>query len=139
MISYTVALFALLGAALSTASVTPTPAAVRSSDTALSARSGIPLTKLFATCVDENLVNCETWQNIGPASACGTLDDIFNNEGLDLTNDVSSVATLNPHTACTLFTSTTCTGRSLFVNGTINALSAFNFDNIANSFSCEQI
>ncbi|KAJ7166196.1 hypothetical protein C8R46DRAFT_1219946 [Mycena filopes] len=73
--------------------------------------SGIfPLYPLIETCVNENLDTC-----------------------------VTCVATLDSRVVCTLFTSTTCTGRSLFVNGTINALSAVNFDNVATSLTCDQV
>ncbi|KAJ7747068.1 hypothetical protein B0H16DRAFT_1726260 [Mycena metata] len=37
---------------------------------------------------------------------------------------------------------TDCTGRSLFLNfdnGTVNALSAFNFDNVAEGFDCTEL
>ncbi|KAJ7174761.1 hypothetical protein C8R46DRAFT_1031363 [Mycena filopes] len=129
MISNTlVALVAVLGATtLASASAIPEP------------RQIFPIIPLFRTCVDENLKDCSDWGELGLSIGCGSLDDPVNAGGLNLANDVSSVATLDPRTGCTLFTSTTCTGRSLFVNGTINALSEVNFDNVANSFSCRQI
>ncbi|KAJ7174774.1 hypothetical protein C8R46DRAFT_1214954 [Mycena filopes] len=128
-------LVALLSATLSSA------AAIRSAaiGPAPASTSGIfPLYPLIETCVNENLDTCVTWSGATLGASCSRLDEIFNS-GIDLKNKISSVATLDSRVVCTLFTSTTCTGRSLFVNGTINALSAFNFDNVATSLTCDQV
>ncbi|KAJ7736159.1 hypothetical protein B0H16DRAFT_1466862 [Mycena metata] len=128
--SMALALLALLSAPFMSASVIPTPAA---------ARGIFPLTPLFTACVNVNINECASWYAFGYASACASLDDPVNSDGIALANQISSVGTLNPRTACTIYTSTTCTGKSLFVNGTINDLSAFGFDNTANSFSCKAL
>ncbi|KAJ7725944.1 hypothetical protein B0H16DRAFT_1698187 [Mycena metata] len=140
--SKTLALFALLSATLVCSSVIRAPAPARLVVGKGPSTDSIPGTVLFETCVDENLVNCVGWEAfalVGRATPadCTSLDDIINT-GINLANDVSSVAVLNARIGCTLYTSSTCDGKSLFINGstTINALSAFNFDNIANSFVC---
>ncbi|KAJ7024913.1 hypothetical protein C8F04DRAFT_1191960 [Mycena alexandri] len=124
------ALFGLLSAPFVSASVIPTPA---------EGRGIFPLNPLFTACVNKNLNQCASWYSFGLASACASLDDPVNSDGIALANQISSVGTLDARTACTIFTSTTCSGKSLFVNGTINDLSAFGFDNIANSFSCRAL
>ncbi|KAJ7034777.1 hypothetical protein C8F04DRAFT_1395327 [Mycena alexandri] len=143
MMSKTLALFALLSATLVCSSVIRAPAPTRLTVGKGPGSDSIPSPVLFETCVDENLVNCVGWQAFAGTpirdtpSGCTSLDDIINT-GINLANDVSSVAVLNARIGCTLYTSSTCDGESLFINGTttINALSAFNFDNIANSFLC---
>ncbi|KAJ7032182.1 hypothetical protein C8F04DRAFT_1108089 [Mycena alexandri] len=147
MMSKTLAVFALLSATLAASSVIRAPVFSPSVSKGPSSDSGLPPpTILFSTCVNENLDDCVDWSGgilgratprAAPAS-CNDLTQIFNT-GIDLANDISSVAVRETHTTCTLYTNNDCSGRSLFLNfdnGTINALSAFNFDNVANSFDC---
>ncbi|KAJ7853496.1 hypothetical protein B0H14DRAFT_3450178 [Mycena olivaceomarginata] len=107
------ALFALLGAASAftvRAPVGPAAAAV-----AHQASIGpIPdAITVLQTCVNVNLNNCLIWT----------------------ASDVSSV-TSGLGIACTLFTSTTCTGASQIINGTLNDLNVVGYNDKANSFTC---
>ncbi|KAJ7036813.1 hypothetical protein C8F04DRAFT_1094463 [Mycena alexandri] len=153
MMSKTLAFFALLSATLAASSVIRAPVSLPLSPSVSKGPSSDsvfpPPTIIFTTCVNENLNDCTDWspfvlRRATPAAtpaSCLDLDQIINT-GIDLTNDISSVAVGNARFGCTLYTNTDCSGRSLFLNfdnGTINALSAFNFDNVANSFNCLEL
>ncbi|KAJ7034840.1 hypothetical protein C8F04DRAFT_554853 [Mycena alexandri] len=155
MISKTLAFFALLSATLTASSVIRAPSPLSLSPSISkgpTSDSIFPPTIVFTTCVNENLDenpdDCVDWgvaniRRAAPADtpplSCSPLDEIINS-GINLAKDVSSVAVRDTSTTCTLYTTENCTGgRKLFLtfeNGTINALSAFGFDNVANSFNC---
>ncbi|KAJ7034841.1 hypothetical protein C8F04DRAFT_1347061 [Mycena alexandri] len=143
MMSKTLAFFALLSATLTASSVIRAPSSLSPSPSVSkgpSSDSIFPPTIVFTTCFDDNFGDCTDWgvaniRRATPAAAplgCNT----------DLASGVSSVEVRDTATTCTLYTSTTCSGRSLFLtfdNGTIPALSAFDFDNVANSFNCNGV
>ncbi|KAJ7736269.1 hypothetical protein B0H16DRAFT_1574063 [Mycena metata] len=155
MISKTLAFFTLLSVTLTASSVIRAPNPVSLSPSVSkgpTSDSILPPTIVFTTCVNENLdgnsADCVDWgvanlRRAAPADdpplSCNSLDELFNT-GINLANDVSSVAVRDTATTCTLYTEDNCSGgRTLFLtfeNGTINALSAFGFDNVANSFNC---
>ncbi|KAJ7752894.1 hypothetical protein B0H16DRAFT_1459616 [Mycena metata] len=135
MFNKSLALFALLNAALvSSSSVLRAPAAP-----AVASHSNGPIANtlppqpdaivVFTTCVNVNLANCLIWSATTLPVGCTNL--AANGQA----SSVSSVQTA-AGVECTLFTSTTCTGQSQNINGTLNALSVVAYDNLANSFSC---
>ncbi|KAJ6584517.1 hypothetical protein B0H19DRAFT_1368099 [Mycena capillaripes] len=85
---------------------------------------------VFTTCIDNNLNNCLIWSATTLPVGCTNL--AANGQA----SDVSSVKS-EAGVDCTLFTSTTCTGSSQFINGTINALTVVGFNDKANSFTCD--
>ncbi|KAJ7504950.1 hypothetical protein B0H11DRAFT_1905025 [Mycena galericulata] len=127
MMFKTLALFALVNAAFAS-SVARAPAAAAVAQAAGVHPSPDAITVL-ETCVNNNLADCLVWSATTLPVGCTNL--AANGQA----NDVSSV-TSSTGILCTLFTSTTCTGSSQKVNGTINALSVVAFDNVANSFTC---
>ncbi|KAK7052384.1 hypothetical protein R3P38DRAFT_2860027 [Favolaschia claudopus] len=132
-----VALFALVNAALvsSTAIRADAAPAVAHKATGPIANAISPIANaivVFQTCVDENLKNCLIWSATTLPVGCS------NTASSGQANSISSVQTA-AGVGCTLFTSTTCSGQSQFINGTLNALTVVGFDNKANSFTCASL
>ncbi|KAJ7629055.1 hypothetical protein FB45DRAFT_919896 [Roridomyces roridus] len=85
--------------------------------------------QVLETCVDTNLNNCLIWSATTLPVGCTNI------AAAGQASDVSSVSTV-AGVVCTLFSSTTCTGTSQIINGTLNALAVVGYDNTANSFTC---
>ncbi|KAJ7187379.1 hypothetical protein C8R46DRAFT_1342485 [Mycena filopes] len=130
MFAKSLALFALLNAALvSSSSVLPAPAVATASNGPVAASIHPDAIVAFTTCINENLKNCLIWSATTLPVGCTNL--AANGQASDVSS-VTSAAGVD----CTLFTSTTCTGKSQFINGTLNALTVVGFNDIANSFTC---
>ncbi|KAJ7457214.1 hypothetical protein B0H11DRAFT_2063385 [Mycena galericulata] len=128
MMFKTLALFALVNAAFaSTIARAPAAAAVAHASAAALSPDVI---QVLETCVNNNINDCLIWSASTLPVGCTNL--AANGQA----SDVSSVSS-STGVECTLFTSTTCTGASQNINGTVNALSVVAFDNVANSFTCE--
>ncbi|KAF8201039.1 hypothetical protein K438DRAFT_1821263 [Mycena galopus ATCC 62051] len=127
-----VALFALLNAVFVASSTIRAPAAAAVASKASASISPSPdAITVFETCVDINIkTNCLIWSATTLPVGCTSL--AANGQA----SDVSSVIS-QPGVECILFTSTTCTGSSQIVNGTINDLNVVGFNDLANSFTCE--
>ncbi|KAJ6464673.1 hypothetical protein C8R47DRAFT_1156151 [Mycena vitilis] len=128
------ALFALVNAAFVSSSAVRAPAAAAVATASNGPAANVsPIANaivVFTTCVDEKLSNCLIWSATTLPVGCTNL--AANGQA----SDVSSVTSASG-VDCTLFTSTTCSGSSQFINGTLNALTVVGFDNKANSFTCE--
>ncbi|KAE9386647.1 hypothetical protein BT96DRAFT_514552 [Gymnopus androsaceus JB14] len=125
-----ITLFALMNAALvSSSAVIRSPAAAAVANVGPVSDSANAITAL-TTCTQVNLKTCLVWSATTLPVGCTNL--AANGQA----NDVKSVVT-GSGVECTLFTSTTCTGSSQLINGTINDLSVVGFSNKANSFSCQ--
>ncbi|KAF7333413.1 hypothetical protein MVEN_02357100 [Mycena venus] len=123
------ALFALLNAVFASASVARAPAAPATASVPGKGPVADAGITVLETCVNTNLNNCLIWTVASLPVGCTNL--AANGQA----NSVSSVQT-GGGAGCTLFSSTTCTGASQFVVGTLNDLGVVGFDNKANSFSC---
>ncbi|KAJ7916490.1 hypothetical protein B0H13DRAFT_1997405 [Mycena leptocephala] len=133
--SKALALFVLLNAVFASSSLIRAPAApataVASKGPSANIVGPVPdAVQVFTTCINNNLNNCLIWSATTLPVGCTNL--AANGQA----NDVSSVSTV-AGVDCTLFTSTTCTGSSQFINGTLNALTVVGFNDKANSFTCE--
>ncbi|KAF7377733.1 hypothetical protein MSAN_00196300 [Mycena sanguinolenta] len=124
------ALFALLNAVFvssTTIQRAPAAAAVASAANVSPAPDAV---QVLETCINANINNCLIWSATTLPVGCTNL--AANGQA----SDVSSVST-SAGVECTLFTSTTCTGSSQIINGTINDLSVVAFNDVANSFTCQ--
>ncbi|KAJ7922233.1 hypothetical protein B0H13DRAFT_2317672 [Mycena leptocephala] len=133
--SKALALFVLLNAVFASSSLIRAPAApaIATASDGPSANIVGPVpdaVKVFTTCINNNLGNCLIWSATTLPVGCTDLS--ANGQAKDVSS-VSSVAGVD----CTLFASKTCTGKSQFINGTINALTVVGFKDVANSFTCE--
>ncbi|KAJ7658975.1 hypothetical protein B0H17DRAFT_1185575 [Mycena rosella] len=124
----TLALFALATAAAAS-SIARAPAAPAVAHASAASLSPLVITVL-ETCVNTNLGNCLVWSATTLPVGCTSL------AASGQASSVSSVSS-SAGIECTLFTSTTCTGASQLINGTVNALSVVAYDNLANSFTCQ--
>ncbi|KAE9407142.1 hypothetical protein BT96DRAFT_914752 [Gymnopus androsaceus JB14] len=125
-----ITLFALVNAALvSSSAVIRSPAAAAVASVGPVSDSANAITA-FTTCVDVNLEDCLVWSATTLPVGCTNL--AANGQA----NAVKSVVT-GSGIECTLFTSTTCTGTSQLVDGTIDNLAVVGFSDVANSFTCQ--
>ncbi|KAF8188934.1 hypothetical protein K438DRAFT_1936235 [Mycena galopus ATCC 62051] len=124
-------LFAFLNVVFVSSSTIRSPAAA-----AVASKAGADIgpspdaVTVFETCINVNIDDCLIWSATTLPVGCTNL--AANGQ----TSDVSSVIS-SAGVACTLFTSTTCTGTSQIINGTVNDLSVVGYNDIANSFSCD--
>ncbi|KAJ7695364.1 hypothetical protein B0H17DRAFT_1131421 [Mycena rosella] len=125
----TLALFALVNAAFAS-SIARAPAAAAVAQAESAAGLSPEAITVLETCVNENLSNCLIWTATTLPVGCTSL--AANGQA----SDVSSVSS-STGIECTFFTSTTCTGSSQIINGTIDTLTVVAFDNLANSFTCQ--
>jgi len=121
------ALFALLNAALVSSSVlTRSAAAVASKGLVSDSADAITV---LTTCTEQNLDNCLVWS--GTTLPVGCTSTAASGQA----SDINSVETASG-ILCTLFASTTCTGASQIINGTLDNLAVVGYANTANSFTC---
>jgi len=117
----------LLNAALVSSSVlTRSDAAVASKGPVSDSADAITV---LTTCTEHNLVDCLVFTSTTLPVGC------TNTAAAGQASDIVSVETA-PGILCTLFASTTCTGASQIIDGTLDNLAVVGYSDITNSFTC---
>ncbi|KAE9398052.1 hypothetical protein BT96DRAFT_1020389 [Gymnopus androsaceus JB14] len=125
-----IALFALLNAALVSSTVLTRSAAVAAVASKGPVSDSANAITVLTTCNNVNLADCLVWSATTLPVGC------TNTAAAGQANDINSVES-STGILCTLFSSTTCTGTSQIINGTVNNLVVVGFANKTNSFECQ--